>query len=346
VSSSLRTLRSWRLGVLGVSFLCAGCPAKPKPIAQVQPDAAPTPAPTLRYEACTRGGGPIKPLRWGSLQLVPRGEVLQPEGQPPAPVRLVLGVLGDTKEALPATLERIGRLAEGLKRAGATAVLVLGGLDEKFEGQRAVLEKLRGLPVIGLPGDRESRSGWQAAMESTQPLGADLSRARGVALPGASLLGVPGYYLPHHLLAKEQGCSYSAEDLQALARVARDLPQPRLLLSHGPPRGEGKAAVDRAFGEANIGDPLLGNLLREAEIRFGLFAHVHESAGHATRRDGKPVPEGEWSDELLLAVGSADSVPHEDLTGRWSGGTAALLEIAGTRARFKLLRLDEAGSVR
>jgi hypothetical protein len=252
----------------------------------------------------------------------------------------MIGALADTKEALPETLERLGRLVARMRSAGAGLVVVLGGTETGFEGARSILRALAGLPVVGLPGDRESRSGWQAAVESLGDGGLDLTRARGISLPGVSLLGVPGYFLAHHLHAKEQGCGYDRRDLERLARRVRALPKPRVLLSHGPPRGVGEGAIDRAFGGLEIGDPELLELCRRAGIRFGLFAHVHESAGRATTIEGRPVAEGEWSDSLLLNVGSADSVPHEDLAGRWSRGTAALLELEGSRARFRMLELQ------
>jgi hypothetical protein len=295
------------------------------------------------FTHCLRGAGekgPYAARRLGAQPLLPRGELLHAAA--PATkggARLVLGAVGDTKEALPETLERLGRVVTRMRAGGASLLVVLGGLDTSFEGQRAVLRALSGLPVVGLPGDRESRSGWQAALESLGDGGLDLTRARGIALPGASLIGVPGYFLSHHLHAKEQGCGYDRRDLERLARRIRALPQPRVLLSHGPPRGAGETAIDRAFGGVNIGDPELAELSRRASIRFGLFAHVHESAGRATTIDGRVVREGEWSDSLLLNVGAADSVPHEDLAGRWSRGTAALLELEGTQARFRMLEL-------
>jgi hypothetical protein len=99
--------------------------------------------------------------------------------------------------------------------------------------------------------------------------------------------------------------------------------------------------VDRAFGAVNIGDSRLLRLMREGGIKFGIFSHVHESAGHATTVEGKPVPENTWSETLLLNVGSADSVPHEDLDGHWSRGTAALFELLDGRARYRLIDLAQ-----
>ncbi len=259
------------------------------------------------------------------------------------PQKITLGVLGDMREALPATLEQLTRASRYFQDRGAQAILVLGGLDATYEGTRALLQHLQGLPVLALPGDRISRAGFQAAVENLGARYIDLSRVRGVLLPGISLFSVPGYALTHELLAKEQGCSYSVEDIHALARAAAALPAPRLLLSHGPPRGNGPEAVDRAFGGVNIGDPRLTRLLVDADLAFGLFAHVHEASGHATTLSGQPVAPRQWSDSLLLNVGAADSVAHEDLRGNWSEGQAALLEIQGTRARYTRVRLAELG---
>jgi Icc-related predicted phosphoesterase len=254
---------------------------------------------------------------------------------------LVIGALADTKEALPATLAQLDRLTEQFRRHGVQAIVVLGGIDRTYEGIRAVLDRLqRVATVLALPGDRESRSGFQAAARAFPNRVVDLVRVRAVVLPGLSIIGVPGYHLPHHLMAKEQGCSYDAPEIDDIADRSRALPGPRLLLAHGPPRGSGRLAVDRAFGQVNIGDPLLRRLLARGRVTLGLFGHVHESAGRATTLEGSPVKPLTWSRSLLLNVGSADSVPHQDLKGRWWRATAAVVEVRGGRARYRMIHAD------
>jgi Icc-related predicted phosphoesterase len=329
----------------GATNISARAAAKP-------PDAAKPATPGPRYERCATlsPDGKLKPVSIFGLKLVPRsgGAVLRAESPPPADRRLVLGVLGDTKEALPATLKHLDRLVAWFRLMGVSAVVVLGGIDASFEGTREVLGRLQRFgPVLALPGDRESRSGFQAAAEAHRRV-VDLVRVRALSCPRVlGLIAVPGYHLPHHLHAREQGCSYGEEEIRALVPLARKLPAPRVLVAHTPPRGRGARAVDRAFGKVNIGDPKLSRLMREAEIPFGLFAHVHESAGHATTLSGEPVPERTWSTSLLLNVGSADSVLHEDLEGNWSRGTAALFELEKGRARYRMVdiaRLPKAGA--
>lgn len=342
-------------------MLLGGCPRKKTrpadaaPAAHRAPDSA---APAPRSERCAGldPDQPLGPIRMFGVKLQPRGAVLesQPRCGPDGPNkrcetrsahRLVLGVLGDTKEALPATVDRIDRLAHYFGRAGVSAVVVLGGIETTFEGTRELLGRLKhAAPVLALPGDRESRSGFSAAAEAHKGRVLDLVRLRALSTPWFSLLAVPGYHLPHHLLAREQGCSYDEEQIRALAGLAPSLRAPIVLLAHGPPRGEGVQAVDRAFGQVNIGDPLLRKLIRQAKIAFGLFAHVHESAGHATTLEGHPVPQMTWSRSLLLNVGSADTVAHENLDGSWSTGTAAIFELdeheGAPAARYRMLDLD------
>jgi hypothetical protein len=259
--------------------------------------------------------------------------------------RITLGVLADTKEALPATLARLDQITAHFKRRGVQAIVLLGGVAKTYEGVRAVLKRLqRVAPVLALPGDRASREGFSAAAEAFPGRVVDLVKVRAVVLPGLTLIGVPGYHLQHHLLAKEQGCGYSSADLDTLSKLVGTLPGPRILLAHGPPRGAGPLAVDRAFGQVNIGDPLLKRLMaggpvgQRAALSLGVFGHVHEAAGHATTIEGAVVRPTTWSDSLLLNVGSADSVPHQDLRGRWSRGSAAIIEVLNGRARYRLVQ--------
>lgn len=299
------------------------------------------------YEHCVRQekqvSTPTKPLTLAGIDFVSRGTLLVPSrSSSPPRHHWTLGILADTKEDLPNTLTQLDHLKTLFQESQVEAIIVLGGIGSSYEAIRAILGRLRGsVPVFALPGDRESRSGFQAAVEAWAPSVVDLSRIRAIVAPGVSMMGVPGYFLFHQLWAKEQGCCYDKEDIQELMELAKSLPAPRILFSHGPPQGEGPQAIDRAFGDINAGDPLLLQLMRSSPIRFGCFAHFHESAGKATTLEGKPVPEMTWSSSLLLNVGAADSIAHEDLTGKWSHGTAAIFELKKEKARFKLLSLPQ-----
>lgn len=332
--------------------LClGGCPdeqKKPRAPADAGKPLRPD-APPERFAHCAElkpRPAPVSRLRLAGTELIGDGYWLRPRGSrtPPrklgSPRRLRLGVVGDPQQALGGTLSNLSWLRRRFARARVDAIVVVGGLDPDPAGTSALLRRLRGrAPLLVLPGDRVARDTFSATMRRLAPRAVDLSLSRVVALPQALVVSVPGYFQAHYLLAKERGCGYTPEDITRLLGVVRRLPGPKLLLSHGPPRGAGPDAVDRAFGGFNVGDTQLEQLMTAGNIRFGLFAHVHEAVGHATTLDGVPVEAGRWSTSLLLNVGSADAVSTERLDGGWSPGSAALFDLRGRRARYRMLSL-------
>ena len=271
----------------------------------------------------------------GGRRLVVEGAVLRARG---AKRRWVFGVMADPREASGPVLDAVARQAGILVHRGALALVLLGGIDPTFEGTRNILGVLDAVaPVFALPGDQVSRSGFRAAVENAGPNVVDMTLVRAVVLPGATLVAVPGYHLPLFTAAKDQSCGYDRADLDAVAELVDTLPGPRVLLAHGPPRGSGETAVDRAFGRINVGDPRLSRWMGAAGVTFGLFGHVAEAVGHATDMAGSPVAAGQLSPSLLLNVGSVDAIPHQRLDGSWVGSTAALVEIVGGKARYTLV---------
>jgi len=352
---------------LGASFLImmlaagltGGCPSKKGRTATSggagKPDQTVAdlgrPLPTT-HEACARLSlpppGKLKEITLAGVRMVPDGFSLKPapDQKLPAQPRLLLGVLADTRHADKANLEQLTLVRTNLEAAGAHAILVLGGLDSTYEGTREALLRLKGkLPVLALAGDRASRSGFSGAVENLGAGMVDLGLARAILHPAATLISVPGYHLIHELLAGSQGCSYDTHDLDEVASLAQTLPAPRVLLAHGPPRGSGPGAIDRAFGQINAGDPQLTRLLEEGAFSFGLFAHLHEAGGRGVRlKSGAPVKPKSATPSLLLNVGSADATPHEDLAGSWSRGTLALVEFLSGNATYRVIKLDGASN--
>jgi len=300
----------------------------------------------VRFEHCVTLKGPptgtVKGFKLAGVELTHQSFYMKPrESAAGLPARrgLKLGIIADTRQALPKTLTNLDYFRDQFAKAAVDAIVILGGLDTSFEGATELVHRLAGvIPVLALPGDQLSLEGFQATTRQFERGVLDLSQIRAIYLPPiVSLVAVPGYHLVHHLAAGYQGCSYTAAEIDGLAQALADAPTPRMLLSYGPPRGRGPKAVDRAFGDVNAGDPKLRDLMAAAKFRFGVFAHIHESAGHATTTSGRPVRPNRWSESLLLNVGSADGVPHENLRGHWSPGTAAIFEIKQGRARYRML---------
>lgn len=261
---------------------------------------------------------------------------------------IVIGVVADTREALPATLGNLERFAGVFRKRHVALVVALGGLESTESGIASVLEALKGAgaPVFALPGDREPEAVFHAGVARAKREGldvTDLANVRAVAGAGLALLSLPGYRWPHYLTAGDLGCRYDARDVAALAGLDRWLAgdpahakRPIVLIAYSPPRGNGPDALDWALGAANVGDPDLARLLPSLHAKVGLFAHVDEAGGRLS--DGQSrIAAGVFSDRLYANVGSADSVPHDLLPRGIGRGQAMLVELADGRARAEVI---------
>jgi hypothetical protein len=294
--------------------------------------------------------GPAQAWRCGAIH---DGKPLQRKLAEPGR-RFVIGVIADSKEPLPATLDNLTRFARVFAREKVAAVLALGGLGANEDEIARVLGALEGAhaPVLALPGDREPEGAFHAAVERAKKRGLDvidLAQVRTVEGGAFAVVSLPGYPWPHYLGAGSFGCRYADADVGALRGLfdALDGSTLRILASHTPPRGHGPGDVDWALGGANVGDPALTRLLTQANVSLALFAHVDEAGGRAVGlpvdADGGaqaagPLAEEVWAGRLWLNAGSADSVPHALGAGGTAHGQAALVEFSDGRLRYKVVR--------
>jgi Icc-related predicted phosphoesterase len=174
-----------------------------------------------------------------------------------------------------------------------------------------------------------------AAQRKAHPQLIDMTLVRRVKIGHLTIVSLPGYHKPFYLKAKERGCAYEQADLDATANLFADKGV-NVLLSPSPPRGVGAEAVDRARGGINIGDPALTGMLKARKVKFGLFGHVFESGGHATKADGtSAVPAGIWQESLFIQAGSAEALPLSLIGGGRSVGMAQIVSFSAARARFQ-----------
>jgi hypothetical protein len=124
----------------------------------------------------------------------------------------------------------------------------------------------------------------------------------------------------------------AAEDAQGLGRGA---PSPVVLISHGPPRQEGRAALDVTEEGHNIGDPELTAAIAQAKIPFGIFGHILESGDRATDLEGKKaIRPGQAVPALDLNPGPAFADPWNLNSGGVSHGMAAILTIKNGKGEW------------
>ena len=149
---------------------------------------------------------------------------------------------------------------------------------------------------------------------------------------------MPGYYNPTYL-HQQDGCRYFPSDVKDLQKLLSEATSTPLLISHGPPHGDGPTALDRIHDDANVGDPVMRDFLDKTPIPFGAFGNILESGGRATDLTGKNViPQDTWVGSLYLNVGPTDAMQWQMLDGTVSEGMAGVLTLKGKQASYKIKR--------
>ena len=257
-----------------------------------------------------------------------------------------LGLIADIKRADDDTLRNLKSFVEQYRKAGISALLVAGDVSETSAGARESLDILAtvGVPVLVIPGNRESTSRYRSAMSELGERHAnlvDMARVRLVNGDGWSVVSLPGYYDPKYVHARD-GCLYRDEHVAALPAIAaKATAKPVILLAHSPPKAAGTGAIDYADAGANVGDPAMTAMLQSSgAFDVGIYANLHETGGRAARADLKSkVRPGSWVGDIHLVVGSANSMPWSMLDGGSSEGMAGLLDIdAAKKVRYRILK--------
>lgn len=287
-----------------------------------------------------------EPRRVGAkeVRFLVEGSVARREG--PAGAEVAIGVLGALKDAAPETRENVKKAARAFERAGVDVVLANGDLgeDRELEEVFAMLGEELSMPVLVHSGNMEWTSAFGRAMranEDAHPHLLNLNWISHVELAkGVHLLALPGYHDLHFL--KPGGCRYLDEDLARLTALAKELRAQGdvvVLSSHGPPQQEGAAGLDVAYDDAgNVGDPRITALLEEADVGVGIFSHILEAGGRATKdpRGKEPVtlPVKEPLPSLYVNVGSASAFPWTLHGGKSAEGMALVVVVSqdGVRA--------------
>lgn len=259
---------------------------------------------------------------------------------------MVFGVIANLKSASAENRFNLERYFEFFASEQAQALLVAGDLgdgDHTTESMVVLLDVLArsGLPVLVIPGSRESLVGYSKALSAIgtlHPNVIDMTQVRLVRFPHASVISLPGYYDARYLAAGEAGCQYHSEDVAALAGIVEDARRPAVLLSHAEFLGRGPEALD-AFHEGNAGDKNLLTFLKTHPVPFGVVANIHEAGGRGTDLGSVPVREGVPQKTLFINPGPADSTPWKLNDGTWSNGMVASLRIVADEASYRTFRL-------
>jgi len=286
--------------------------------------------------------GPAQSLQVGSRGATLEGTTLTfPE--PAKDGKLVLGVLGPINETSGQNLLALRKDEAFFAKNHADAIVVTGDVGEVAGGIERALEELAQtkLPVLVVIGNRECRADFNDGVKAAQKKFSNvvnLDEIREVRFPEATLVSLPGYHDPNYINC-DTGCRYTQGTLHDVAQLAKASKAPVVLVSHGPPRGEGSQAIDYAESGGNVGDPAINKVIDEGHIAFGVFSNIKEAGGRATDLAGTTrVPQDTFVRSLFLNPGPVGAEGWRMNDGTTAHGFAAVLTLQNGKGAWKLLQ--------
>ncbi len=263
---------------------------------------------------------------------------------PDADKRIKIGAIGASKDAADGTMANIKASLAWFEKQGVEWIVANGDLamDEfDFEEIIDVLAQSK-LPVLVVLGNADSRGSWARIYRSRfekYPNLIDGTLVRQILADDVELWTLPGYH--NKAFVKQTGaCTYSAKDVMGMrTKLKKASGDPVALISHGPPQGRGRRALDWIPDKVNVGDPDISALLKKKKIAFGVFGHILEAGGIGVGADfSSRVKPGARSDSLYVNVGSVSGDPWPMLDGSASYGMAMIIEMDGGFARYRVKR--------
>jgi Icc-related predicted phosphoesterase len=287
---------------------------------------------------------PEETLEIGGKKYLRKGSTVSLEGAD-ADDEYVIGQISDIKDHTPENAANLKVAFDWMKGEKVDAIVITGDLGESAESIQRVVEDAAGVgvPVLAIIGNRECAGHFTAGVKAAQAKFKNIINMNEVRVfntDDVSIVSMPGYYNKSYIHCAE-GCEYAADDVRALPEVAKAATAGvKVLVSHGPPQQAGAQAIDRIHEGANVGDPVLAEVMKSGLFPFGLFGNIAEAGGYATDLSGatRVAPEA-FADSFYLNPGPMDSVRWVMLDGSQSIGMAASVKIKGKQAAYKIKRL-------
>ncbi|MEZ4270695.1 MAG: metallophosphoesterase [Myxococcota bacterium] len=255
-----------------------------------------------------------------------------------------IGVISAVKDVTRGTKSNIVAALDWFKQEQVEWIISNGDLAlEEFDlDEVVVLLAQSQLPVLVVLGNSESKGSWLRTYRKHSRAYPNLINGtwiRQIVADDVEFWTLPGYY-DKAFVHQGGGCLYTKNDIDALHQHFEPKGTgPVVLVSHGPPLGEGQQAIDRTASQKNVGDPQLTALLHDKLIPFGFFGHILEAGGRAVGGDFKSsvLPES-WTTQLYLNAGSLCAEPWGLSDGTTSTGMAVLVSIKGRKASYQVKR--------
>lgn len=262
--------------------------------------------------------------------------------RPPGPVKL--GLLAGIKDVDDETRAALGFFIGKFEAADVEAILVGGDSGEQPAQLDAVyseLVKLTQRPLLSITGNTERAGSHNFAIHKQRKAGhhqlVNLGQVRRYDGDGFDVASLSGYH-DRTFLHLSGGCIYDRVAIDGLEQAVKAADDPVVLLVHGPPKQEGKQALDFVPGVGNVGDPQLNEVISKYKIPFGVFGHILEAGARGTDLSGKSLPPNKPHKALYLNQGSANALPWKMNDGTTSYGVAAILTLDGKLGSYEVLR--------
>jgi len=333
----------------------SACREHSKPVTSEAPSSAVagslrlSPSPTqVEARALKECAAPLEPTAASQVQIGSRHATLAgfklSFEVPSRSGQIVFGALGPINEDSAANLAALKKYLKFFADEKADAILVSGDVGETPGAIAHVLKVLAAskLPVLVVAGNRECRADFAEGVAEAQKEFknvVNLNQVREVEFAEATVISLPGYHDPNFINCAT-GCRYYPSTIDEVVHMALSAKSPAVLVSHGPPRGEGSQALDYAISGGNVGDEQLTRAMQEAKIRFGVFSNIKEAGARATDLEGTTVmPAEKPAPSLYLNPGPADTTPWDMNDGSKSAGMAAVLAIKEGQASWRPFRI-------
>ncbi len=203
-------------------------------------------------------------------------------------------------------------------------------------------------PVFVISGNRECKTVFNSAMATLSedyPNVFNMNIIRRADLDDLDIISMPGYHDPDYVHCPWDKCIYFESDTLSLIDLANESNDEKLLISHGPPRQTHNEGIDVVSEGANVGNPVLTDAIRKANIFFGAFGNIQEAGGKAVNLDGTTIiSQNTFVNSMYLNPGPADSMVWSMNDGTESRGMAAVMEFVGHKARYKIFRIGNKDS--
>ncbi len=257
--------------------------------------------------------------------------------------KVVIGVVSAVKDVSPGTRHNLAAALAWFKAEGVEWLVANGDLAlEEFDLEEVIeLLAAPGLPTLVIPGNSESTGSFARALKDRadkHPHVVNGILVRQIVADDVELWTVPGYH-DRRFVHQDAGCLYKEEDIAALAALTPAGDRPLMLVSHGPPRGKGKNAIDWIFDKQNVGDPMLSDLIKKKKISFGLFGHILEAGGIGVGGDfATRTGAGKLTPALYVNAGTLSGDPWQMNDGSTGTGMALVVTLDHGKAKYAVQR--------